>query len=637
MAISTHTVSIAGTWAKADLINQLEDAFEWLEWHGDTKSGLVLGISTLTGGDYREGSSNDTYYDVFAKSTSGIGTQASFSVNLSNGGIQYVRVNRPGYGYTSGEEITLDGADIGRTSGAGDLKFKVAIASTISNAVSYAVTYTDYFVTSGTDRNGAVSGASTYITIKEGDTLKLTNNMSNSAYRINVVWNSPEGTNVSAGDTNRVFNVYGQNAAYNGGELFWTPVSGQAGTYLIRDDNGSDGVSVASTIIVTPAAAGDISTTGYGSTTTFYSKVTTGTYPYGVLRHEIAANKKFGDTYRGFSFDNDSNNIVFTVSSAFAPHNTWDTYSYSFNGGPQYAHRMAGNPYLDTSYLNPQNNSLSLVSSSHHQYSQNGRTSSTRFQTGGNTTEQLDLNIYRSALDPKFVVMSYKAPTVSSTKLRDNTFGTVIFHNFTNSNLWDNDDLFLGGYTEIIPDSDDTTPHLEFRTNLSGIRDTDNFRYPSKRMAEYGYEAIGLNNTDPYYVQSYCSYFVQPVNNSAMNNTYLDSDRARVYYRNASDDPERSWGGASQTASGNQYDKIGAGADFNAVVKGIPLNGNLIPVPYYMPDDFVLISFHYNNPNTNISQGDTITISGSEVYTVITGSYNQTTHTRGILFCARTT
>ena len=77
-------------------------------------------------------------------------------------------------------------------------------------------------------------------------------------------------------------------------------------------------------------------------------------------------------------------------------------------------------------------------------------------------------------------------------------------------------------------------------------------------------------------------------------------------------------------------------SNFNAVIKQIPINAQFIPVPYYIPDDFVLIDFDYALPLANIQQGDTITISGSEVYTVITGSYNQTTRTRGILFCART-
>ena len=71
--------------------------------------------------------------------------------------------------------------------------------------------------------------------------------------------------------------------------------------------------------------------------------------------------------------------------------------------------------------------------------------------------------------------------------------------------------------------------------------------------------------------------------------------------------------------------------------QGIPVCTKFIPVPYYLPDDFVFINFDYATPNTLVDQWDTITISGSEVYTVISASYNQTTRTRGIAFCARTT
>ena len=55
-----------------------------------------------------------------------------------------------------------------------------------------------------------------------------------------------------------------------------------------------------------------------------------------------------------------------------------------------------------------------------------------------------------------------------------------------------------------------------------------------------------------------------------------------------------------------------------------------------MPDDFVVIDFNIPTSAQDIKQGDTITLSGSEVYTVITGSYNQSNETAGILFCART-
>ena len=77
--------------------------------------------------------------------------------------------------------------------------------------------------------------------------------------------------------------------------------------------------------------------------------------------------------------------------------------------------------------------------------------------------------------------------------------------------------------------------------------------------------------------------------------------------------------------------------NFNAVIKGLPLSVKIAPVPYYLPNDFAMIDFDVSTPQANIQQGDTITVSNNEVYTIITGSYNQTSRTRGILFCARTT
>jgi hypothetical protein len=61
----------------------------------------------------------------------------------------------------------------------------------------------------------------------------------------------------------------------------------------------------------------------------------------------------------------------------------------------------------------------------------------------------------------------------------------------------------------------------------------------------------------------------------------------------------------------------------------------LVPNPYYIPDDFCLIDMTLDQSEQNIRQGDTITVSGSEIYKVITGSYNKYEQTSGIFFCAR--
>ena len=151
---------------------------------------------------------------------------------------------------------------------------------------------------------------------------------------------------------------------------------------------------------------------------------------------------------------------------------------------------------------------------------------------------------------------------------------------------------------------------------------------PSKRSAEAGYMSW---NSDGYVsTHGVMETFYKSTNNQ---DSYSRS-YAWIYVRNnTQDNPNinRSDGGYGG------MDTLPNSSNYNAVVKGIPLQSTFIPTPYYMPDDFVLIDFHHDAPSANIQQYDTVTISGSEVYTVIQGSYNQTGSTDGILFCARTT
>ena len=178
--------------------------------------------------------------------------------------------------------------------------------------------------------------------------------------------------------------------------------------------------------------------------------------------------------------------------------------------------------------------------------------------------------------------------------------------------------------TLIIPNTDDNNPYLEFRTYIAGEYYSyfSSFSSPSKRAAEFGYTNLGPNN----YMSSYKSTIYRSTSFPQNGNNY----DTNIYVRNNATTSNRGNGGDNNT------EFLPSASNFNVVIKGIPISANLVPVPYYIPDDFVLIDFDYASPSANIQQGDTITISGSEVYTVITGSYNQTTRTRGILFCART-
>jgi len=483
MAITTTTFSLNSGFARTSVITQLESAFTWLGFNADQLTGIVTGINAYGGGG--DTNASGTFEDVRQTSTTGIGTGASFYVTRNSGGVvDYVYVNRPGAGYTSGEQVTLSAEDIGGSA------------------------------------NGAVA------------------------------------------------------------------------------------------IGITVFVAGGASPTGFGTTTAFFDKdITSGaTYPWGVARHTIQSNKKYGDTYRGFQVTQGGASSAFVLrfasGSSFHP---WDTTNTS-NKGNYHANRFAGADDLDTV--------TSLLGSSSHDFDISSlishyNTDDLTISSSNGNSYQLDLNIYRSGLDPKFAVFSYKQPTLSSTHLTSNSFGTFFFHNFT-TNIWDLNELFLGGLTFIISTVNTSYPSIEFRTYTQGLTDPSNSFTSSYRCAESGYNQP-MTGTRPYHRYVHTYYESQ---------TYPQSrwfDNPRIYYRNNSTDAV----------------PVGANSNFNAVIKGIPLSIQMIPCPYYLPDDFVLIDFDYATPAANIQQGDTITISGSEVYTVITGSYNQTTRTRGILFCAR--
>ena len=81
-------------------------------------------------------------------------------------------------------------------------------------------------------------------------------------------------------------------------------------------------------------------------------------------------------------------------------------------------------------------------------------------------------------------------------------------------------------------------------------------------------------------------------------------------------------------------------------MKGIPLSRKMMPVPYTLPDDFVLLQVSTSPGLTNFRPGDTITISASEVYEVIRAAWqtNQNSlddldnsSSMGLLLLARTT
>ena len=353
----------------------------------------------------------------------------------------------------------------------------------------------------------------------------------------------------------------------------------------------------------------------YGTTTTaFYTKNVNAnlSYPYGILRHKIQDNKKYGVTYRAYSAQ--SLTQIEMSSGPYCHPKDWDLTGNGMGpgsdstskGGP----RLGGDLYLDTQWSISESYGAEYTSPKSSYF----RGQDDLHTVASSNSYQLDLNVFRSGIDPNFVVLSYRQPTLSSTKLRDNTFLTFIPHNFT-TDVWDLDNVWLGGVTLIQPYTSE-----QYRAGINIITvpyGTADYSYYNKRMAEMPYDRSNDG------IQAEWSSNLA----SGSPTNYINSYHNRIYNRDAAYD-------VNQNPAGD-VKPVNSDADYNAVVKGIPLNTLMVPSPYNMPDDFAMIDFDYASPSTNIQQGDTITISGTEVWTVITGSYNQTTRTRGMLFCAR--
>ena len=491
MAISTNTFTINANYTKADMINQLEDAFTWLGWHDKCDhTGLVTGFVDY--GMYQDDVPNNTsgtqyvyYYSAEQTSTTGVGTGASFYMRRYYGNPQVTYVNKPGIGYTNGEFLS----------------FAPGEASIKESGIGWGCTVFVDPVSYGTTHNG----------------------------------------------------FYTKNV----------------------DPNVS--------------------------------------YPYGVLRHKIQDNKKYGVTYRAFQATS-LTQIEMGAGPFFHPLDVdadGDGVQHGGYSSSGNVPRFCGEYQLDvgwnfndsygTEYPNPKSSRFI------------GQDSAQTVASSNNF--QLDLNVFRSGIDTNFCVMSYRQPTKSSTKLRDNTYLTFIPHNFTTP-VWDLDYVCLGGISIIEPNTNESQScTLTIDTIPLG---SASYPYYNDRIAEAAYDWKN-DGIEAKYTSNLA--YGSP-------DTYTYAYNPRLYNRDAN------YNTNSQTGYGATH-TIDPAANYNAVVKGVPLNAMMVPSPYNMPEDFGLIDFVYDAPSVNIQQGDTITISGTEVWTVIHGVYNQTTKTRGLLFVAR--
>ena len=678
MAVTATTHSKPIGWSRSDVIDLIEQAHTTVGAHAAQVNGLVAGVKSYTYGGENSQRTNggyDYYYDVFPQSQTGTGSGASFQVTVYQGKVVRVEVNRPGSGYANGDVLTLNDLDFGGngSNGVQDIQVTVFVEGYAVNGNTYTLQYDFSNNLTGIDANGSITSvnvtSAANITIAEGDTLLL-KAMNDDTY---IYWydfaNDMSLGNDDGSGNPTYYNTMKQgwavpNVVNQGADrtlsnedarwIKWKPSPGQAGTYYLKQD---DTTTTLHTITVVAASASNSVVQNYGGTNNYFDKQNrqAAVAPYGVVRRQVQAGKRFGVTYQAYQFNSDTNGQVeinISTGSSFRPTTASIPEAYTIDGNARsasghdgtsttsydranylYDARFKGTPYFDISSYEPEDRRYKDTSTVHAataQYDEHGRIIADR---NAYNAYSLDLITYQSGIDPKFVVYSFKQPNLSSTKLRDNSFMTWFIHDYT-STVFDYDYLFLGGVTMIYPGSDENSDAaIYFKSYLAGQQTgTYNYRGFSRRSAEFGYLSPATSAT---YTSGYGNPYLTTSYGSTSANTLVGgSSHTNIYTRSNLDHTYRAKGGDY----GNHAEvKLENSTNFNAVIKGIPLSVKMAPVPYYLPDDFAMIDFDVATPAANIQQGDTITVSGTEVYTVISGSYNQVDRTRGILFCARTT
>lgn len=650
MAISTYIVGIntgnAGSWTTEDALFAIGIGLSWAQQHGAPVSGLAIGVATFSGGGAVNAGSDSFYKDVSPITTSGIGTGVSLWIERESdlsGAIDGILVNRPGYGYTGGEVVTISAEDIGgAANGASDITVQLIVDATIPAGASYAVTATDAggnnHVSEGYDINGyqGISSGLAY-TIYEGDTLIFKNSTGSetSSYEDYHLTNKYVAQQPDFRDKVASFGI---NGVENTQTRSWTPKWGERGTYwLTRNYYSHENVEEQIVVNVLQRDSAGITSVSYGSTTEFLNF---STYNYGtaVWKQDINPNKKYGTTYHFLAF-NSSYNLLNSQCSGYHPTDNHAAFpNWVSNGDPSSSidykghkglpYRSAGSEKLDMihgSYDINQNASTytygALANGNGWTYQNSNKTLCTL--NTNYTSFELNLRVWKSGIDPNFVVFGFDYPTVSASTISGNTTTTWFWHNFE-TNVFDLDKVFLGGATTIGRNSSYDTS-----TNQQAYLDFYCYLYPSnkgKRSAMRGYCSYNDSTERPY--DRYKPTIV-------VKGTHNDTADVRMYFRPESgllrhDDLMRD-------NDGNVYDEIDPSVATNNIIKNLPLNSKLMPCPYYLPDDFGIIQFEYNQIYANIQRGDRVTISGSEVWEVIDGSYdtNESSRTTGVLFCGR--
>ena len=376
----------------------------------------------------------------------------------------------------------------------------------------------------------------------------------------------------------------------------------------------------------------NILTTNIGSGANMFQKHPDG--HYGVLRLENDPNKTYGHTYWGFALSaSNMYQMVIQSGSGWSYLNRLGKH-FVYNSGYE-GHFGSFNGDMGMDYQNGNNNLHRSNYTNHivHSYAYSSQP----------TNYPLKIRYYKAQApqDTNFAVIQF-IQTINSVDQVYFTFSLPKGSGY-GSNVWDLDEVWNGTYNE-------------YRTNRSYSGSSNDWVKMIYHTPGYDYSSSG-----PHAQPAATSSLVREANYGYLRNTTGLSTIETRYGTNIDRSNNNEEDNVYQYYRIDAYDKVvsndddiqvkvngtkSPGVSYYKPLKGLPISNHIVPCPYYIPDDFVIIQAAVTPGATEFRVGDTITVSGSEVYTIITADeYNDQTGLDGItnntacgvIFAARTT
>ena len=357
--------------------------------------------------------------------------------------------------------------------------------------------------------------------------------------------------------------------------------------------------------------------TNLGAGSSFFQKHYNGYYA--ILRNINDAAKTYGTTYYSFAM----------VDNTYLNINSGNDFEWANRYGTSHTDTSlsssAPGVFRGRAGLDYQNNYNYLSRSA------DANWNSIQFaSTSTPTAYPLQIRVYRAQApqDTNFAIIQFCQIINGIVQ----PYGTISLHKGSTfgSSVFDLDYVYLDSYSEF----EELTRGIQIKYRFPGylndgvgVEASSGFgSVANAKMRASSYGWIRDPIATAYYLES------RYVCNIDTDN-FTDGREIMFYYRNSAYDR-------------NSSNIMSSEADYYKPIKGIPVCHLIVPCPYYLPDDFVLLQVSTSPGLTTFRPGDTVTVSPSEVYEVVMAGYQTSQNgldnvnnnsSIGMLLLARTT